>query len=105
MPPIQPAALLAALQQAEVGALTGTVWRQVLVPTNVLRPNVLGARWNRPGTEALSGPCCATHHRVALPSRPANDLGGTTPRTGDGLVSDFRFQPDAESGGQAIGGG
>lgn len=41
MPPIQPAALLAALQQAEVGALTGTVWRQVLVPTNVLRPTFL----------------------------------------------------------------
>ncbi|MEQ1699436.1 MAG: RES family NAD+ phosphorylase [Ilumatobacteraceae bacterium] len=46
--------LLDAIEKCGVDApLGGTVWRQILEPTSVLRPNILGARWNPPGVEAL----------------------------------------------------
>lgn len=45
--------LLDALEASEVARVEGTVWRQILDPTSVMRPNQRGGRWNRPGTEAL----------------------------------------------------
>lgn len=45
--------LLDALESSTVETVRGVVWRQILEPTAVLRPNQRGARWNRPGTEAL----------------------------------------------------
>lgn len=45
--------LLDALEASEVGRVEGTVWRQIVDPTSVMRPNQRGGRWNRPGTEAL----------------------------------------------------
>lgn len=45
--------LLDALEASTVENVHGTVWRQILEPTSVLRPNQRGARWNPPGTEAL----------------------------------------------------
>lgn len=46
--------LLDALEASEVGVVVrGTVWRQILDPTSVMRPNQRGARWNPPGAEAL----------------------------------------------------
>ncbi len=52
MRPFDPG-LLDALEAGEVEAVIGTVWRQVLEPTSVMRPNQRGARWNPSGTEAL----------------------------------------------------
>mgnify|MGYP000970658678 CR=1 FL=1 len=53
MTPFDPA-LLDALEGSEVAtAVAGTVWRQILEPTSVMRPNQRGARWNPAGTEAL----------------------------------------------------
>ena len=46
--------LLDALEKCGADApMEGTVWRQILEPTSVLRPNIRGARWNPPGVEAL----------------------------------------------------
>jgi hypothetical protein len=45
--------LLDALEASEVKRVAGTVWRQILEPTSVMRPNQRGARWNPAGTEAL----------------------------------------------------
>lgn len=45
--------LLDALEAGTVETVQGTVWRQILEPTSVLRPNQRGARWNPAGTEAL----------------------------------------------------
>jgi RES domain-containing protein len=45
--------LLDALESSEVEVVSGTVWRQVLLPTSVTRSNLRGARWNPPGIEAL----------------------------------------------------
>lgn len=45
--------LLDALEASAVARVEGVVWRQILDPTSVMRPNQRGARWNRPGTEAL----------------------------------------------------
>ena len=45
--------LLDALEASTLEAVRGMVWRQILEPTSVLRPNQRGARWNPPGTEAL----------------------------------------------------
>lgn len=45
--------LLDALEASTVARVEGTVWRQILDPTSVMRPNQRGGRWNRPGTEAL----------------------------------------------------
>lgn len=53
MTAVHPPALLDALEQAEIGCIRGSVWRQVLVPTSALRSNIRGARWNPPNTEAL----------------------------------------------------
>lgn len=45
--------LLDALEASTVETVQGVVWRQILEPTSVLRPNQRGARWNPIGTEAL----------------------------------------------------
>jgi RES domain-containing protein len=45
--------LLDALEASQVDEVSGTVWRQILEPTSVMRPNQRGARWNPAGTEAL----------------------------------------------------
>jgi RES domain-containing protein len=45
--------LLDALEASAVAQVEGIVWRQILDPTSVMRPNQRGGRWNRPGTEAL----------------------------------------------------
>lgn len=45
--------LLDALEASEVEQVGGTVWRQILLPTSVMRPNQRGGRWNPPGIEAL----------------------------------------------------
>lgn len=45
--------MLDALEASAVAQVAGTVWRQILDPTSVMRPNQRGGRWNRPGTEAL----------------------------------------------------
>lgn len=45
--------LLDALEASTVDTVHGMVWRQILEPTSVLRPNQRGARWNPSGTEAL----------------------------------------------------
>lgn len=45
--------LLDALEASEVEGVAGTVWRQILLPTSVTRPNQRGARWNTLGVETL----------------------------------------------------
>lgn len=54
--------LLDALEASSVESVHGVVWRQVLEPTSVLRPNQRGARWNSPGVEALY---CSLHPATA----------------------------------------
>ena len=46
--------LLDAIERSDTGVpIHGTVWRQILEPSSVLRPNLRGARWNPAGIEAL----------------------------------------------------
>lgn len=52
MAPFEPA-LLDALEAVTHNGVNGVVWRQVLAPSSVTRPNQRGGRWNPPGTEAL----------------------------------------------------
>lgn len=50
---LYPPGLLDALENVEVAAVDGVVWRQILLPTAVLRANIRGGRWNPHGVEAL----------------------------------------------------
>jgi RES domain-containing protein len=45
--------LLDSLENKIIGKVGGTVWRQVLSPTSVMRPNLRGGRWNRANVESL----------------------------------------------------
>jgi hypothetical protein len=55
--------LLDALEASAVARVEGAVWRQILDPTSIMRPNQRGGRWNRPGTEALY--CSLTRETAA----------------------------------------
>lgn len=45
--------LLDALEASTVPRVSGTAWREILLPTAVMRPNQRGARWNPLGAETL----------------------------------------------------
>lgn len=95
MTAVHPPALLDALEEAEIGCLRGSVWRQVLAPTNVLRANIRGARWNLPNTEALY---CSLDPSTAAAEIDNLLMAQPVPITrqrGDVHVSDRRSGPDA----------